>query len=215
MRVQQRLRTGGNPHVTTIVATVLLFCGGAYLLSVGAAAYLSPRDNLREADAIVVVSGGGTERIDLGIQLYNDGWADALILSGAARDSDAVSNAEMMRRIAIARGVPRSAISTDDRSLTTYQNAVNVRYILPPETTRIILVTSSYHMRRASLTFASVLGDDVEILCEPADVAFFKPWSWWQTDLGRRLFLSEATKIAYALSTGKYERDDGAPDPVY
>src|SRR6218665_1217250 len=56
-----------------------------------------------EADAVVVVSGGDTEaRTQAGIELYKNGWANALVFSGAAYDKTGPSNAAAMAQQAIA-----------------------------------------------------------------------------------------------------------------
>lgn len=198
----------GNPRILPLLGVALLVVAGSFLVSVGLAAYLTPHDTLVHADAIVVISGGGTERELLGIRLYQEGWADRLVLSGAAMDPGSPSNAAQMQRDALAQGVPASAVLVEDRSLTTYQNAAGVRELLGRDARTIILVTSSYHQRRAARTFQAVFGDGVAVLSAPADVEYFQVWNWWQSERGRYLLASEYGKLLYTAFTGKYERDD-------
>ena len=47
-------------------------------------------------------------RLDCGIRLFEDGAGPLLVLSGGG--AGPVSEAESMRRMAIARGVPRAAL---------------------------------------------------------------------------------------------------------
>jgi uncharacterized SAM-binding protein YcdF (DUF218 family) len=55
-----------------------------------------------------------------------------------------------MAEIAVAFGVPRSAILQEPDSLNTYQNAVNVNALMAQEgIERVLLVTSAMHMPRA------------------------------------------------------------------
>ena len=56
-----------------------------------------------------------------------------------------------MQRLAIRLGVPEAAIMLDDRSRTTYENAVSVKRVLGQAS--ILLVTSASHMPRAAALF--------------------------------------------------------------
>lgn len=171
--------------------------------------YLAP-DDLRKcpkpeptaacgvADAIVAVSGGDTpSRAAEAIRLYKDGWADTLIFSGAAQDTTGPSNAEAMKKQALAEGVPAQSIITEEFSRTTAENARNTsQFIVEQDLKRVVLVTSAYHQRRASLEFGARLGDTVKIVNHP--VAKDKQWSgfwWWTTPGGWWLAISELVKI--------------------
>ena len=171
--------------------------------------YLAP-DDLRKcqkpeptascgvADAIVAVSGGDTPaRTAEAIRLYQEGWADTLIFSGAARDASGPSNAEAMKKQALRSGVPERAIVTEEFSRTTAENAKNTsQFIAEQGLRKVILVTSAYHQRRASLEFGARLGPDVIIMNHP--VATDKQWPgfwWWTTTRGWWLAIGELIKI--------------------
>jgi len=149
-----------------------------------------------KADAIVVVSGGDTQaRTAAGIKLFQDGWADTLILSGAAQDKSGPSNAEAMQLQAVAAGVPETAIIIDKDSESTQQNAQNAQTIFSENNYRdIILVTSGYHQRRASLEF-NKQAENVVIRNHP--VTQDRDWSffWWMTPRGWWLAGGELAKI--------------------
>lgn len=153
------------------------------------------------ADAIVAVSGGNTSiRAAEAIRLYREGWSDTLIFSGAAADTSGPSNAEAMRRQAISEGVPASAIKVEERSQTTKQNAEEVRRLLAEagdgSAKRVILVTSPYHQRRASLEFRVLAGDGIAIANRPTPND--PDWAalWWLTPRGWWLAGGELVKIA-------------------
>ena len=178
----------------------------AAAIVVGLSLYLAPDDlaacqqpgsgNCQKADAIVVISGGDTQaRTSEAISLYKNGWAPLLIVSGAAADKSGLSNAEAMKRQAVGQGVPAEAITVEETSETTKQNATEVAAIVKRRgMKRIILVTSSYHMQRAKLEFSAQL-PDIEILSHP--VASDKQWSavWWLTPWGWWLALGELLRI--------------------
>ena len=157
------------------------------------------------ADAIVAVSGGDTNaRTDAAIERYRKGWAPLLIFSGAAQDADSPSNAQAMKDHAIKRGVPPEDVVIEEFARNTSENAANTSaFISDRNLTRIILVTSAYHQRRASLEFGARLGQSVQIFNAP--VTQDKQWNnmWWTNSRGWWLAMSELVKItAYYTSGG-------------
>lgn len=121
-------------------------------------------------DAIVVLGGGimdkGTLRptIELsaesrlrtlcGADLYQQGYAPKLLVTGGDTRifGSGPREAVAMKAWAIRLGVPAEAIVTEDRSRTTYENAVLSKEILGDRTS-ILLVTSANHVPRATALF--------------------------------------------------------------
>lgn len=189
-----------------ILAIILTALVVGFVLLVGVGFYLSPQNNPDKADAIVVVSGGQTtSRAEKGIDLYKQGYAPNIIFSGAALD-DGPSNAFAMRDQALASGVPAGNIYIDEKSQNTYENAVNSKAILQSlAASKIILVTSPYHQRRANQTFESVLGKDYQLL---GVSAFDDRWSksqWWRRGFPLFISVSETWKLIYIGITGNYK----------
>lgn len=151
----------------------------------------------QKADAIIVISGGTTSvRTEFGISLYEKGWADKLIFSGAAQDKSGPSNAQSMHDQAVAAGVDDQDIILDEYAETTQQNAQRVRGIISTyDFDNIILVTSGYHQRRASLEFEKAVGESVTVRNYP--VLDDGDWDsfWWLTPRGWWLAGSELVKI--------------------
>ena len=156
-----------------------------------------PNNGCQSADAIVAVSGGDTAaRTDEAIRLYKQDWAPLIIFSGAAQDSSGPSNAQAMRTRALRQGVPDAAIEVEEFSRNTSENAANTAQVIAQhDLKRIILVTSAYHQRRASLEFKAKLGPTITIVNHP--VASDRQWSslWWTTPGGWWLAVSEFVKI--------------------
>lgn len=177
-------------------------------LIVGISIYLQPNaflgcsekplegTNCQGADAIVVVSGGDTEaRTAAGIRLYQNGWARTLIVSGAAQDKTGPSNALAMKRQALQAGIPDSAILIDEEAVNTQQNAENAQTLFEQnDFTDVILVTSGYHQRRASLEFNKRTN---HVTVRDYPVMNDKDWSffWWLTPRGWWLAGGEIAKI--------------------
>lgn len=197
----------------TVVAIIILVIAGVIW---GISAYLAPDDlavcpagpdsskaKCRKADAIIAISGGDTEsRTFEAVRLYKAGWADRLIFSGAALDSNSPSNASAMRRQAIEAGVPSNVISVEELARDTTENAYRTRQLAAEEgLKRVIVVTSAYHQRRANLEFTRVFSD-TQIVNHP--VPNDRQWSsaWWMTPIGWWLALSELVKTAIASMRG-------------
>lgn len=186
--------------LTIIIALMCILLIGAYLGPDDLArceSAPSSRPGCHKADVIVAVSGGDTyARTQKAIDLYQTGWADYLIFSGAAADKTGPSNAESMRRYALLHGVPSQAIITEEVSETTHENATRTDNVFQRHNfRRVILVTSAYHQRRASIEFRRAVGGNITIVNSP--VKHDKQWSqwWWLTPGGWWLAGSELTKI--------------------
>jgi len=128
-------------------------------------------DAPHKADAIVVLGGGvgeeGTpgkstlERTRYATELYNDGWAPAVIFSSGYIYS--YQETDDMKLIAMSSGVPQRAILTEEASASTYDNVRYVKAILDEKGWHsILLVSAPYHMRRVSLVFQKV-APDIEV----------------------------------------------------
>lgn len=158
---------------------------------------LADSDDCAPADAIIAISGGNTPvRTAEAIRLYQDGWAERLIFSGAAADMSGPSNAEVMRRQALDAGVPTADIFTEELSQTTKENAQRTKDLLISKgIRRVILVTSAYHQRRASLEFRTLAGDGITIINHPAPDDPDWPAFWWLTPRGWWLAGGELVKI--------------------
>ena len=190
--------------IARIIGAIIVFA----LLVTGISWFLAP-DNLMKcsdtpsnlqgcepADVIIAVSGGDTTaRTQEAIDLYKNGWAPRLIFSGAAQDKSGPSNAAVMRQQAIRQDVPETAITIEDESETTKENAEKTRDILASEDIHTaIVVTSSYHMKRTILEFRE-RAPGVEFRAHPTVTD--SQWSvwWWLTPYGWWLALSELFKI--------------------
>ena len=190
--------------ITIVVFSAVVFGIGRYLgVDDLASCGKTPTDAKKcaAADAIVAVSGGDTTaRADEAILLYQNGWAKYIVFSGAAADKSGPSNAAVMKRQAIDAGVPENAILIENKSETTEENATNTSQILEGKRiSSVILVTSAYHERRATIEFKKS-APSVVVRSHP--VASDKQWrgsSWWLTPTGWILAVQELGKIIIIL----------------
>jgi uncharacterized SAM-binding protein YcdF (DUF218 family) len=162
--------------------------------------WLSPQSKLQKTDVIGAISGGDTAaRTAEAVKLYQDGWAKHVLFSGAALDPNSASNAAVMARLAEAQGVPKSVIQLEEKSTTTQTNAIDSAPIIQRDNYKsIILVTSPYHQRRASIAFQRAM-PNVAILNHSSIDLNWRRSHWWASAYSRQLTLSEFQKTVYEL----------------
>jgi uncharacterized SAM-binding protein YcdF (DUF218 family)/glycosyltransferase involved in cell wall biosynthesis len=135
----------------------------------------------RAADVIVVFAGGVgesgeagggyQERVKQAADLYRQGLAPRMIFSSGFRF--VFQEAESMRALAIADGVPASAILLETEAANTYQNVEYTRRMVEANGwKRVLLVSSPYHMRRAMMTWRKA-SPGTEVISAPVPVSQF------------------------------------------
>lgn len=127
------------------------------------------RDERRKADTIVVLGAAQYDgrpsplfaaRLDHAIELFHEGVAPRLIVTGGKREGDRTTEAASARVYALAHDVPDSAILTEDVSRTTLQSLRGVADIMRSDGLRsAVFVSDPTHMLRV-LRMASDLGID-------------------------------------------------------
>jgi uncharacterized SAM-binding protein YcdF (DUF218 family)/glycosyltransferase involved in cell wall biosynthesis len=133
------------------------------------------------ADAVVVFAGGVgesgkagggfQERVTQAIDLYKAGHAPRLIFSSGYVFT--LREAEVMKAVAVDNGVPADAILLEEHAANTYENVVLTNRILEQHRwSRILLVSSPYHMRRAVLTWKKV-APGVTVIAAPVPQSQF------------------------------------------
>jgi len=131
----------------------------AYLLKA-----LAMKEEIRHADAIVVLGGGvnrgryltlsSSHRLVRGVQLYHEGRAQKIIFSGGVSPNTGVAEGAVLAQEARRMLVPSENIIIEKNSRRTYEQAVETKKITDPLRWKsIILVTSYPHMKRAVLCF--------------------------------------------------------------
>jgi uncharacterized SAM-binding protein YcdF (DUF218 family)/glycosyltransferase involved in cell wall biosynthesis len=145
------------------VGTVAIFALLFYTpLAWAAARPLYVTEPASPADAIVVfgggvgesgVAGGGyQERVASAVDLYREGYSRNIVFVSGFIWS--FPEAEVMKSVAVAQGVPADAILLGTKPGNTYEYVAFVERLMETQRwQRILLVSSPYHMRRALMTF--------------------------------------------------------------
>jgi uncharacterized SAM-binding protein YcdF (DUF218 family) len=130
------------------------FIAAALLFPLAQISLFGFTDYRRPADVIVVFGATGAplyDRMRTACDLYAHGFAPKLLFSGGPGEPG------MMRRYAMKRGVPASAIVEDDAGINTEST---VRNTVRLSRGRILAVSHFYHLPRIKMTFQRY-GSDV------------------------------------------------------
>jgi len=134
------------------------------------------------ADAIVVFAGGVgesgqagggvPERVGKAIELYRAGYAPSIVFSSGYVFT--LREAESMKAIAVANGVPADAIVLEETAVNTYENVRNSSQIAQARGwSRVLLVSSPYHMLRATRTWHKVAPNITVVPTPPGESQFY------------------------------------------
>ena len=91
-------------------------------------------------------------RLDHAVELYAQGLASRLVLTGGIAEGDTASEAAVSRSYVLQAGVPDSAILLENDGRTTEQSLRAVAALLEARgLERVILVSDPFHLFRASV----------------------------------------------------------------
>ena len=137
-----------------------------------------------QTDAIVVLTGG-RGRIEEGVKLYREGKGRLLFLIGVD---------PLVKKRELYQGAGAEHVFLEKVSRNTLENAIYARdLVMSHKVTSIRLITSRYHMKRATLIFRNALPKDVAIYPHPVDSRNLKE-QWWSHRGSFKLLFSEFYK---------------------
>lgn len=128
---------------------------------------------------------------------WKQGGFQEVVVSGGEIEGNSVSLA--MEDFLVSQGVPRNAIRVESRSQTTRENALYTKQLLEEESGPFVLVTSDYHVFRASRCFRKV-GLNVEPMPNPDAGMGARNWRGrWPVFID---LVQESVKIIYYYCRG-------------
>ncbi len=173
-----------------ILALCLFFISSCPIISNQMVSYLESKENkkmisdMSEADSVVVLSGmigpimtnqgifyewGDPDRFFGGIELLKAGKAKNIIFTGGILpwQRNIVPEGKLLAKFAEDFGIPNSRIIVTGNVENTHDEAKAVKEILTKNhSTKIILVTSAFHMQRASNLFVK---EGIDLQTYPVD----------------------------------------------
>ncbi len=170
---------------------LLIFSMAAVFILAGLRAFTMAGLWVAEADrpgkVDVIVCLNGSERVKKAAELYHQGLAPKVILTAGKDKKDLAQ-----------LGIPEKHIALAEGPMTTYQEALAVKAMLPFSGVRsAIVISDPYHLKRVRWTFRQVLKDSrVKFYFVSSDL----PWEgqgWWREGQSRVPVALEISKIVY------------------
>lgn len=172
------------------LAIVALLWGGGLALFIDALHDARAPTSVK-AEGVVVYTGVGGQRISTGMSLLSLGAADRLLISGV---NPAIEKDEIKSLWAGDTSDFECCVDLGREAQSTVGNAIEVRdWALSHGFTRLILVTSDYHMPRAILETRDQL-PDAEIIAYPVQSGYLGPEGRPATAKAWRLLAVEYSK---------------------
>jgi uncharacterized SAM-binding protein YcdF (DUF218 family) len=162
-------------------------------------------DKPQKADAIVVLGGGVESRPFAAAQLYNEGFAPAVLImdvSLSPTEELGIKDPErdVTRRILTRQGVPEAAIQSVGQSVhNTYEESLAVRaWAQTNDAKRLLITTEIFHTRRVRWLFRKRFrGTGTEIRVVAAQPREYAATNWWKNEQGLINFQNEWVKFPY------------------
>ena len=135
---------------------------------------------LHYGDAIIVLSGDGDMRLEVGLELFRQNAAPLIVVSGGVDNPPHSVSAKDSAEWLIDKGVAPDRIIQEGASQhTSHQAEIIIDMAMGKDWTRLLLVASPYHQYRAYLTFLRALrahgeGDNIRLINIPASQT-----KWW------------------------------------
>ncbi len=101
-------------------------------------------------------------RLKQGIELYEEGVVEYLVLTGGKSENASSSEAKVGKDFAMENGIPEEDIMYEDLSLVTEENLSNAKEVTEKNGIHsYLLVSDQFHLKRA-VAMAENLGMDVK-----------------------------------------------------
>jgi uncharacterized SAM-binding protein YcdF (DUF218 family) len=208
---EQRRADGPPRPWTDSLAARLLITGGAMTIAAFAVGFLvfaaavtrDLADSPITADAIVVLTGDDF-RITQGSQLLLAGRAKRMLISGV---NSKTSRDDLIRLSGLEPRLFDCCVDIGHEARDTVGNATETRkWIAGRKISRLIVVTSAYHMPR-SLAEMMIALPGVELIPHNVQTRSLRDRAWWlESDATKRLLMEylKFTSVAARLTVERY-----------
>lgn len=164
--------------ISLIFAGTLLIVSGYLAVTFGQVWLAARSDGARPSEAIVVLGAAQYDgkpssvlhkRLDHAVELYRDGYAPIIVVTGGRQESDRFTEASTSARYLLGVGIADSAIRREVSGGSTYESlAATARFLASEGVGSVVLVSDPYHSKRLS-QIADEVGLDATV--SPTDSA--------------------------------------------
>jgi DUF218 domain-containing protein len=197
VRARQVRKTWGALLVVGVPALLIYLAAGGWILVV---------DHPEQADVIVVLAGEYHVRPERGVELLRQGLAPRLMIDVPRRADFGVTYSELASAFiaSLPPGEVTRASLCSTSETSTQLEAQQVRPCLQAlGVSRVLLVTSDYHSRRALATFRHELPEYRFSAAAGYDARRFGQ-RWWQHREWAKHFAEETVKFAWFEVVGRW-----------
>jgi len=143
-----------------------------------------------KSDVIVVLGGGDQGRVKQAAELYEEGYADEVLITASEKDGSTSG----LKTVAEHYGIPEEALSVENASTSTYTNALNTVDFMEAEGFEsAMIVTSDYHVDRAEFIFDKV--NDAGYNFNYIAAQNLEGENWIERENSHDIWFSEMTKM--------------------
>jgi len=202
--------------ILILIALIAALTFNSWMPQVGE--FLLVKDRLQKADCIVLLAGDTFFRFKKAVELYDAGYAGMIVHSVIPESgksskeyynferrlrglSDMTEKDLAMRAFRYFGKGAKDVYITQEEVTSTFDEAVAAkRFMSERRLKSMILVTSTYHMRRAFMIFKTVFrGSGIEIYNCTAVNTLFDPPRWWQKEKDVRMVMSEYCSLVFNI----------------
>ncbi len=142
-----------------------------------------------KSDVIIMLSGGGIERLEKSVELYQQVYAPFLIISNGSEDN--------LAQAAQTMGVARNSLILENKAKSTRDNAFYSKELMVKyQFDSAIVISSNFHMRRVKSNFTQVFrGSGIRLTFTSASRTGYNPDQWWSTKTDRKTTVVEYIKL--------------------
>ncbi len=179
-----------------LIAFMALLLVGGFIVFANSVARLAPPSPLPKVDGIVVLTGADGSRLQTGAQLLRQKQGERLLISGVNKNVPAEKIRELL---GLDTALFECCVDLGYEAQNTYGNgreAASWAHTLGYES--ILLVSSAYHMPRATSEFKSAMGD-ILIIPYPTHTQALGD-KWWRNKDIFRLYLREFGKLLVSFA---------------
>ncbi|RJO59204.1 YdcF family protein [Candidatus Parcubacteria bacterium] len=201
-------------YFSALAGILVVFFGLAGFTDINAAlskVWLT-QEPLQKAEVLIILGGGidsktgklsfkSQERVLSGAQLFQQGYAPAIIVAGGKVGKNPFAEAPAMAELLQKNGVPAEAIIQENQSENTWENAQNALAIAKLRRfQKIIVLTSDFHTYRACKFFRQLGG---EVICRAADRDVINQKTFVRRLLSTKVLLREYAANCYYWLKGR------------
>jgi len=208
-RRKEQMRRGKLIFLIVVaLAVIQLIASHQYILK-AIGRYLVYQQDPQHADVIVILANWDDTivRARAGADLFKSGLAKTIFVPRmermegheeiAQRGITIPENRDLLITILLGLGVPLVAIETSGQEVTdTWDEAREASHFIEAKGyTTVLLVTSKYHARRASLIFKDALKGKATVISVPSPYDSSDPEVWWKQNEDSKRVIMEYQKL--------------------